>query len=232
MTNIDIDNGNSRLNPSDDFGKLIKMYKEKHAQGEGMFNGRSLLKFVDLIKAYLEVNNCKSLMDYGCGKGILYGEDYKTITNEIDCPLPEYWNIEDGDIYLYDPAYEKYSRRPGQKRDAVVCTDVLEHIAKDDLSWVVDEIFGYARKMVFINVACFKAMKTLPDGRNAHISVFDPDDWLQLFAHKSRDYKHLTIYVFADTMTDQDTTTFETLGYRIDQYPRIIKMKNKAEEED
>ena len=53
MTNIDIDNGNSRLNPSDDFGKLIKMYKEKHAQGEGMFNGRSLLKFVDLIKAYL-----------------------------------------------------------------------------------------------------------------------------------------------------------------------------------
>ena len=43
MTNIDIDNGNTRLNPSDDFGKLIKMYKEKHAQGEGMFNGRSLL---------------------------------------------------------------------------------------------------------------------------------------------------------------------------------------------
>ena len=72
MTSIDIDNGNSRLNPSDDFGNLIKMYEEKHAQGEGMFNGRSLLKFVDLIKAYLEANNCKSVIDYGCGKGVLY----------------------------------------------------------------------------------------------------------------------------------------------------------------
>ena len=56
-----VSNGNSRLNPSDDFGNLIKMYEEKHAQGEGMFNGRSLLKFVDLIKAYLEANNCKSV---------------------------------------------------------------------------------------------------------------------------------------------------------------------------
>ena len=108
------------------------------------------LKFFSEPKAYLEANNCKSVIDYGCGKGVLYGEDYKTITNEIDCPLPEYWGLEE--FALYDPAYEKYSTRPGQKRDAVVCTDVLEHIAKDDLSWVVDEIFGYARKMVFINV--------------------------------------------------------------------------------
>ena len=229
MTNINVENQNSRHNPSDDYVNLIKMYEEKHDQAGGMFNGRSLLKFVDLIKAYLEDNNCKSILDYGCGKGILYGEDYHTITDEIDCPLPEYWNLDEYE--LFDPGYEKYGKLPIHRKDAVICTDVLEHVAEEDLSWVVDEIFSYAKKIVFINVACFEAMKTLPDGRNAHISVFTPDNWLQLLADKSRNFKHLKIYVFADTMIDNDTSTFETLGYRIDQYPRIIKMQRVEEEE-
>ena len=79
--------------------------------------------------------------------------------------------------------------------------------------------------MVFLNVACFKALKVLSDGRNAHVSVFSPDDWLQMLAEKSRKFKHLKIYLFADTMDEQDTNTFLTEGYRIDQYPRIIKLQ-------
>jgi len=230
MTNINIENTNSRHNPSDDYVNLIKMYEEKHDQGAGMFNGRSLLKFVDIIKAYLEQHKCKSILDYGCGKGILYGEDYHTITNEINCPLPEYWSLDEHE--LFDPGYEKYGKLPVHKKDAVICTDVLEHVAEEDLSWVVDEIFSYAKKMVFLNVACFKAMKTLPDGRNAHISIFSPNDWIQMLAEKSRNFKHLTIYMFADIIIEGEDNKYETQGYRIDQYPRIIKMKNKAEEEN
>ena len=86
MTSINVENTNSRHNPSDDYVNLIKMYEQKHDQAAGIFNGRSLLKFVDIIKAYLEQHECKSILDYGCGKGILYGEDYHTLTNEIDCP--------------------------------------------------------------------------------------------------------------------------------------------------
>ena len=95
----------------------------------------------------------------------------------------------------------------------------------------MDEIFSYAKKMVFLNVACFKAMKTLPDGRNAHISIFSPDDWIQMLAEKSRNFKHLTIYMFADTIVEGENNKYETQGYRIDQYPRIIKMKNTKESE-
>ena len=98
------------------------------------------------------------------------------------------------------------------------------------MGWVVEEIFSYAKKIVFLNVACFKALKVLPDGRNAHISVFSPDDWLQMLTEKSRKFKHLKIYLFADTMEEQDTKTFLTEGYRIDQYPRIVKLQ-KIEEE-
>ena len=86
MTDINIDNTNSRQNPSDDYVNLVKMYEDKHDQSEGMFNGRSLLKFVDLIKLYLQNNNCKSLLDYGCGKAVLYTDKFSEITDEIDCP--------------------------------------------------------------------------------------------------------------------------------------------------
>ena len=40
----------------------------------------------------------------------------------------------------------------------------------------------------------------------------------------------LNIYLFADTMEEQDTKTFLTEGYRIDQYPRVVKLKKEEEQ--
>jgi len=219
----------SRLNSSEDYTNLLGMYKDMHKASDGMFNGRSLLKFVDIIKAYLEANECKSILDYGCGKGILYSDNYDDLTNEIDSPLHKHWNLDDYE--LFDPAYEEHSKLPVHKKDAVICTDVLEHVAEDDLDWVVTEIFSYAKKIVFLNIACFEALKTLSDGRNAHISVFNPNDWLQFLANKSRDFKHLKIYLFADTVVEDEKgdKEFSTVGYRIDQYPRIVQLRKEEE---
>ena len=216
---------NSRLNPSDEYAELIDMYKIKHDQSEQMFNGRTLLKFTNIIKQFLILNNCKSVLDYGCGKAILYSDRFSEVTDEIDCPLPDYWELES--YQLFDPAYEEHSKLPIHKKDAVICTDVLEHIAEEDLEWVIKEIFSYARKMVFLNVACFAAAKSLPDGRNAHISIFKPTDWLNLLADISKEFKHLKIYLFADTLEKEDSkTNFYTEGYRIDQYPRIAVLRH------
>jgi len=216
----------SRHNTSENYLSYIKNYEEFHLMGKGMFNGRSLLKFVDIIKGYLERNECKSILDYGSGKGHLYTDSFRDITEEIDNPLPEYWNLDSYE--LFDPAYEAHSKLPVHKKDAVICTDVLEHIPESDLGWVIDEIFSYARKMVFINVACFEALKTFKDGTNVHVSVFSPDDWLQFLAHKSRQFPRLVTYVFADTV-DAKTDEFLTRGYKIDQYPRIIELKERKE---
>ena len=59
----------------------------------------------------------------------------------------------------------------------MICTDVLEHCPEEDLSWIVEEIFNYARRFVYLNVACFPARKTLPSGENAHITIREPDWW-------------------------------------------------------
>jgi len=231
MADIQSNSELSRLNSSTDYITLLGMYKDMHKISDGMFNGRSLLKFVDIIKAYLENNNCKSILDYGCGKGILYSDNYNVLTTEIDAPLHKYWNLDS--YQLFDPAYEEHSKLPAHKKDAVICTDVLEHIAEDDLDWVVSEIFSYAKKIVFLNVACFEALKTLKDGRNAHISVFGPDNWIQFLADKSRDFKHLKIYLFADTVGEDENgdRQFLTEGYRIDSYPRITILKQEEEKE-
>ena len=112
--------------------------------------------------------------------------------------------------------------------DAVICTDVLEHIPESDLGWVVDEIFSYATKMIFINVACFKALKHFEDGTNVHISVFTPEYWIDFLTKKSRNFRNIVIYLFADVLIkrheDSDKITFVTKGFKIDHYPRIQEL--------
>jgi hypothetical protein len=63
----------------------------------------------------------------------------------------------------------------------VICTDVLEHCPEEDLPWIVGELFGYARLFVFANVACYPAMKTLPNGENAHCTIRPVEFWREIF---------------------------------------------------
>ena len=85
-----------------------------------MFNGRSIISFVDVIKHVLRENKCKTLLDYGSGKGLLYTKDYDKvkIDNPISQPLPEFWDIDE--YTLYDPGYKEHSKLPTGKFDAIV----------------------------------------------------------------------------------------------------------------
>lgn len=49
------------------------------------------------------------------------------------------------------------------------------------MPWVLDELFGYARRFVFANVACFPAGKRLPNGQNAHCTVKPVKWWRREF---------------------------------------------------
>jgi len=226
MTTRDISPGEhfNRDNPSKKYISLLEEYKVMHGHSDRMFNGRSLLKFVDIIKAYLEKNECQSVLDYGSGKGALYTEDFHTITNEINKPLPEYWDLDL--CVMYDPAYEEHSSLPDEKFDAVICTDVLEHIPEADLGWVLQEIFSKATKMVFLNVACFPALKKLKDGSNAHVSIFTTEEWIQFIATESIAHKDLVIYLFADNV-DEETSEFTVRGFKIKSKPYVIELQGR-----
>ena len=46
---------------------------------------------------------------------------------------------------------------------------------------LIGELFGYAERFVFANVACYPARKTLPNGENAHCTIISVERWKELF---------------------------------------------------
>ncbi len=48
------------------------------------------------------------------------------------------------------------------------------------------ELFSFARKFVYANVACFPARKTLPSGGNAHCTIRPTKWWSEQIAAATR----------------------------------------------
>ena len=66
--------------------------------------------------------------------------------------------------------------------DIVTCLDVLEHIELSSIDAVISEIKSLTRKFCYIVVDLQPAVKTLSDGRNAHILLAPPDWWTGKFS--------------------------------------------------
>lgn len=119
--------------------------------------GTSGIKWVAKIASLADAMKCDGILDYGCGKGLLAAA------------LPEL------KIREYDPAIPGKDEEP-KPADLVVCTDVLEHIEPDCLDDVLEHICRLTRQYAFLNIATRPAVKSLHDGRNAHLIV-EPADW-------------------------------------------------------
>lgn len=177
-------------NPSPKYIELLNLYKQMHKEGEKKlnippehtFDGRSLIPQLIRIKELIKITNSKTLLDYGSGKGIVWSSNLN-IDGKI-VPTKEFLNISN--ITLYDPAFEPYSDLPKDEFDCVICTDVLEHIPEDDIPWIVELLFSYSKKALFANVACYPAVKHLPNGENAHCTIKPIEWWKEIFNKKAK----------------------------------------------
>lgn len=121
--------------------------------------GVSALQYLDTIKKLYEVTDSKSLLDYGCGKGLL--------AKNLDFP-----------IWEYDPAIENKNSVP-RPVDLLVCIDVLEHIEPEYLDSVLVDIARCIKKVGYLVISTQKAAKTLPDGRNTHLIQEGKEWWFK-----------------------------------------------------
>ena len=96
----------------------------------------------------------------------------------------------------YDPAYPRFDTFPSRRFDGVVSTDVLEHCPEEDMDWIVDEIFGVTRKFVFATVALYAAVKNLPTGENAHITIKSEDWWRTLIERVAANHQDVRFQFF------------------------------------
>ena len=179
----------SRSNPSQRYLELTALYRNLHRDGEqrlGLtaeetYPGVSLLPHVKRIKELIVRTGAATLLDYGCGKGMQYEPHRLTVPGEgVFDGVLEYWDVDE--IRCYDPCYERFSKLPEGQFDGVVSTDVLEHCTEDDIPWIVEEMFAYARRFVFACIACYAAKTTLPNGENAHTTVRSSAWWHEVFA--------------------------------------------------
>jgi hypothetical protein len=91
-----------------------------------------------------------SVLDYGCGKGLL--------AKSLSFP-----------IWEYDPAIPEKSEAP-RPADIVICTDVLEHIPKSHIPYVLDDLRRCVKVTGYFVIHTGPASKTYANGENAHLT--------------------------------------------------------------
>jgi hypothetical protein len=200
----------SRTTPSPRYQELLSQYVQMHVRGEQFqkippeqtFAGQSLPRHCVAIKRLIDVHAARTILDYGSGKGWQYRQVRVRLDDGREFPsIPAYWDV--AAITCYDPGYEPFQQLPTGMFDGVVSTDVLEHCPANDLPWIIGELFGYARKFVYANVACYPAQKRLSNGENAHCTVQTSAWWEALVKPIAAQYPQVRYQFALDHLTGQ-----------------------------
>lgn len=136
--------------------EYYRMHKAK------LFNGDSLKLYLPYIKELIKQYDCKSLLDYGCGKAKCHK---KPLTKSVT---------------LYDPYYEPYSKLPEGRFDMVICTDVMEHISEKEVPPIMADLINHTNKVLFLAISTKPAKKVFSNGENVHLTVWPAEKWDKL----------------------------------------------------
>ena len=125
-----------------------------------------------------------TILDYGCGKGGT-AEWLHTLVKDID-------------VDCYDPGNPQYKNTELRDQyDLVYTCDVFEHIELEDLDSVIEQCQSLAKHNIYI-IDMTPAKKTLPDGRNAHITLLDTHGWIEVIEQHAHTIQEVQPYTVAD----------------------------------
>lgn len=148
----------SKLISGDYVKQLTELHKDRFWGGTGRQHAKQI---IEIAKEY----KCFDALDYGS-------------SDHEDCLKRHFQRNYPGDLlfYEYDPAVPHKSALPDRK-DMVVCTDVLEHIEPEYLNSVLLHIKSCMRKCGYFVISTIPAKTVLTDGRNAHLIIEDKAWW-------------------------------------------------------
>lgn len=182
--------------PSSRYQELLGFYETMHAQGrpdtghnaKQTFSGVSLSDHIHPVAHVIKQSNAKTVLDFGSGKGKLYQQAPGFESDSRFKTMSEWGDVV---VACYDPGYEPFATPVEGQFDVVISTDVVEHIPEQDIPWVLDKIFAYARQSVYVVAACYPALKQLPDGSNAHCTLQPPEWWLDMMQQSARHFPEI-----------------------------------------
>lgn len=140
--------------------RLIAQYRQLHALGR--YGDTSIKRFpaiVPLAKPLRPAN----IIDFGCGQSRLA---------EI---LTRYTKA---DVTRYDPAIPDLAKCPTGPFDLLISVDVLEHIPYSSMYDTLAAMRRLSDKAIII-IDTRPSSTILANGQNAHVSLFDPREWLE-----------------------------------------------------
>lgn len=148
-----------------DSSKLISDgYREQQQNLHETTNyGTMAQHYGPLVSQIIEKLEVTHLLDYGCGRKMGLTKTLK-VAHKLT-------------YQGYDPGsgLEELMTAPIPAQ-MVCCIDVLEHVEPPFLENVLDHLADLTEVVAFITIHTGPAVKTLPDGRNAHLTQ-EPIEW-------------------------------------------------------
>ena len=158
--------------------EYAEQLKQLHAKSK-RFGNRTM--HPSAVLGILERLRPRTMIDYGHGKADWY----------MACALPQ----ELEELHFYDPGYafnpdikahlEAHGKRVFVHEDEdtllpaefVSCRHVLEHVEPKYLQDTWRKLLSLTGKMLFVEIGLGPAIAVLPDGRNAHLCQYPPQEW-------------------------------------------------------
>lgn len=117
------------INSVNEGTKFQKAYK--------VWAGKGTLQYKEHLKSLIQKHNVKTVLDFGCGKGVQYS------IHKIDQELGF-------EVVAYDPCIHGLKNWPVGKWDMVIALDCLSLVNKSDLPWIYSCLDNWADKCVLV----------------------------------------------------------------------------------
>lgn len=140
------------------YHETVGQYRELHSSA---YYGASSSIYLKYVARPIRKLSPGSILDYGCGRSDL---------------ASYFWRDGQREIYRYDPAIPEFKTMPERQFGMVLCNDVMEHIPMAEVDRVLAEVRSKSRNALF-TISMKPARATLPDGRNAHVTLLTDAEW-------------------------------------------------------
>jgi hypothetical protein len=173
-----------------------------HHQNSKTYSGSLMRPHVPFLSALLDRLECRSVLDYGCGKG----EQYRwNIPEAAGLTIEEVWGLV---VHKYDPCWPPYAQEPHGRFDLVICTHTLSLIPLRDLDWVIGRLYGFASKAVFIAEKIGDRKKGEVGTPSGRAIGWAPLQWLDRLATFADDHAEIeTVFSSRERIGDATITT-------------------------
>lgn len=136
------------------------------------FTGKFLRPHAPFIKEIIDRLGCKSVLDFGCGKG----QQYEWVIPSTGQTIEQFWGVP---VTKYDPAYPPFAAEPEGQFDLVICTQVLGAIPVTDRPYVIDRLYALSSRAVYVSERLGEARKEIgADDLRGY--DWTPADWKRL----------------------------------------------------